>query len=488
MPTTNSTALPEEQADAILYENTAQLRRLFIGADINSPLIVYRNNRVMLSYYQTPEKEAADIRTIAKLAGKLQSVLSYTENRARETVEELTRLLTAATAGSEYNLQFFVGGNDVTRNKLVEVYGLDLRNYRGNWDAGHSCMNHTHKNSLRHQNANGDNIYPCMAYNHHSITLAVLTDAQGDIVGRSITATKSKRFYSTYCKSADIRDIMPVMLESAGFEQNGDALANCYLTTVINNDDVPLMPYLDGNYDNADFPDSDELSEGAAVAITDSTGYTCQHSDGTPENYSNESSCDDCGNRTDEDDLTNVGDTCVCDRCLSNYTYAYTRRHQEWIHCSNETIYEYDGEYYTSDALEYHNLAWDHNGEVYPQDELIADSDGDYHHIDSCTFCAITGEITPDCDIKTVSGLPLSLAAIESHTTDGKLDAIRDYIYNTGEPTQEQAEQLVSELCHSDYDVEFNELSAFHSAMLAQYQADCEQYCITQQLQLDLAA
>jgi len=93
-----------------------------------------------------------------------------------------------------------------------------------------------------------------------------------------------------------------------------------------------------------------------------------------------------------------------------------------------------------------------------------------------------------DCDIKIISGLPLSLSARETHTTDGKLDAISDYIYNNGEPTEEQAAALIIELCHIDYDAPDHVIDRFHTAMLLQWQDDCEQYRITQQLQLDLAA
>jgi len=478
-------AMTEEQADEILFDATACMRAWFTTVGILDPLIVWRSNRIMLSYYRNEEKQTAQVRTIAKLQGKLQEILAQPESLARQNCDELLALLKSDAHDAAYTLTLYKGGSDITSEMLVKAYAEDLRNYRGSSNAGPSCMNHTLKYSLRHKDSNGNDTYPCMAYNHPSLALAVLTDADGDVVGRSIISLKHNQFYSVYTADSDLSPVMTTKLQQHNFKQDGDGLKDCFLTTIVNRDGVPLMPYLDGNHDHADFPsDPDDLEEGEEVAITYSSGFCCNHSTGTPENYDSGVTCEECNERLRAEDVTCIDDSCYCEDCVNrHYTYAYIGRHQEYVRTDSEALYYYNDELYTSDGLEYHDLGVTDDGDVYSNDELVFTDSGVYH-VDDCTPCAVTGEAFPKCDMVKVCGLMLSPEAVKTHTTNGILNAIRDFVYCNGEPVADDADAIIEAICHADYDYSNHQTAAVHDAMLLQYQTDCELYRITQQLQL----
>lgn len=479
------TVMTEEQADTILFEHTTCICAWFVTAGILDPLIVWRNGRIMLSYYRNEEKKTAQVRTIAKLQGKLQEVLAQRESVAKAKCDELLALLHCESIESEHTLTLYKGGSDNTAGKLVDAYGTDLRNFRGNSNAAQSCMNHAIKSALRHRDREGNKIYPCLAYNHSSLAIAVLTDNNtGEIVGRSIINLIHNQFYSVYTANTDLEPIMVTKLKQANFSQDGDGLKDCFLTTVINAEGLPMMPYLDGGNDRAAWPDIDDLEEGEEVAITYSRGYSCDHSSGIPQYYTSSAICDDCNDRVTEDEVYHIDGNCICGSCLDrNYMYAYTGHNQEYVHADSEALYRYGDEYYTLDGLEYHDLGVTNDGDVYSNDELIFTDSGTYH-IDDCSECAITGETLPEGAMTKVNGLLLSEAAVKFHTTNGILNAIRDFIYCNGEPLEEDADGIIEAICHSDYEYDSRQTKAIHDAMLDQYNLDCELYRITQQLQL----
>lgn len=479
------TVMTEEQADIILFDATEDHRIAFMAKEVLEPLIVYRNNRIMLSYYRNEEKKTAQVRTIAKLQGKLQEILGQRESVAKANCDELLALLHCESVESEHTLTLYKGGSDNTAGKLIDAYGTDLRNFRGNSDAAQSCMNHTNKSSLRHRDRYGNKIYPCLAYNHPSLAIAVLTDnTTGEIVGRSIINLIHSQFYSVYTANSDLEPVMVTKLKQANFDQDGDGLVDCFLTTVINDEGLPMMPYLDGSNDHAAWPDIGDLEEGEAVKITYSRGYSCDHSSGTPEDYTSAVICDDCNSRISDDEVTVIDDRCVCDSCRDhNYTYAYTGRRQEYVRDDSETLYQYGDECYTLDGLEYHDLGITDGGDVYSNDELVFTDSGTYH-IDDCSDCAITGETLPDRDMTRVNGLMVSATAAKEHSTSGVLNAVRDFIYCNGEPTEDDADSIIQAITHADYDYTQTQTNAVHVAMLIQYQADCELYPIIHQLQL----
>ena len=141
------------------------------------------------------------------------------------------------------------------------------------------------------------------------------------------------------------------------------------------------MPYLDGVqgcYDDGDYivivNEDDDRCE-----------YICDQQNGTVSVKRDENSmcCSDCEEYLNsEDDGSYLDHGWVCDNCLSEYyTWAHVNRYQHaWINNESEALYEYDGDYYTSYALEQHNLY------------LIGDSDVVYN-ADEVTTDLASGEI-----------------------------------------------------------------------------------------------
>jgi hypothetical protein len=101
--------------------------------------------------------------------------------------------------------------------------------------------------------------------------------------------------------------------------------------------------------------------------------------------------CDDCGDRTSNDDGYWVGrqeDTQVCDDCRSNhYQYAYGRRGaQYYVHEDNVVYVESNSEHYDQDYLGDNNIVELNNGD-YEELENAVEVDGDWYHIDDERIC-----------------------------------------------------------------------------------------------------
>lgn len=145
-------------------------------------------------------------------------------------------------------------------------------------------------------------------------------------------------------------------------------------------EDVPILPYLDGDSQriSAPYKTNGMLVVDVLDEDDDEAMYVANSQYGTPERFEgdNRATCEECGDRFDEDDMTyidNIG--LVCSYCLDrHFTLVHVGRYdQEYIHESNlEDVYEYGDEYYTLDALDYHNLVVV-NGQVYSQDDVESD-------------------------------------------------------------------------------------------------------------------
>ena len=126
-----------------------------------------------------------------------------------------------------------------------------------------------------------------------------------------------------------------------------------------------IMPYIDGEGSVSYNGDHMEIDENGMRA-DNTNGYL----------DTNQSSCDRCGDYTDEDDLTVTYDEgSVCSSCLDNYyTYAETRhgndyvRHDEVIHIEHNDTYYYD-----------------HHIEHF--DDIVETDDIGYTHIDNAWRC-----------------------------------------------------------------------------------------------------
>jgi hypothetical protein len=151
--------------------------------------------------------------------------------------------------------------------------------------------------------------------------------------------------------------------------------------------DVFLAPYLDGGDKRV------SIDAGNKWVIVDSDGeYLCDQTGGCPTDDSGDYfECEDCGDRTAEDDGYWVGrgdDTRVCESCQeNNYRYAYGRRgNQYYVHEDNAIYVDSQGEYYDVDYLDDNEIVELNNGDYVPLDEAI-EVDGDWYHIEDERIC-----------------------------------------------------------------------------------------------------
>jgi hypothetical protein len=149
-----------------------------------------------------------------------------------------------------------------------------------------------------------------------------------------------------------------------------------------------LAPYLDGGEKNV------TIDAGAKALVIDSDGeYTCDQTGGCP-TYDNDEDyfeCDDCGDRTSNDDGYWVGrqeDVQVCDSCRDNhYQYVYGRRGaQYYVHEDDAVYVESNSEHYHSDYLGDNNIVELTNGD-YEQMEEAIEINGDWYTIDDERVC-----------------------------------------------------------------------------------------------------
>ena len=151
--------------------------------------------------------------------------------------------------------------------------------------------------------------------------------------------------------------------------------------------DVFLAPYLDGGDKRV------SIDAGNKWVLVDSDGeFLCDQTGGCPTDDSGDYfECEDCGDRTAEDDGYWVGrgeDTRVCESCQeNNYRYAYGRRgHQYYVHEDNAIYVDSQSEYYDVDYLDDNEIVELNNGDYVPLDEAI-EVDGDWYHIEDDRIC-----------------------------------------------------------------------------------------------------
>jgi hypothetical protein len=150
-----------------------------------------------------------------------------------------------------------------------------------------------------------------------------------------------------------------------------------------------LAPYLDGGERHVD------VNEHERWLVIDSDGdWICENTGGyatNDEEDENSFDCEDCGDRTSDDDGYWIGrgeDTRVCESCLNNhYTYVYGRRgNQYYVHEDNAVYVDSQSESYDMDYLSDNEIIELENGE-YESIEEAVEIDGDWYHIDDERIC-----------------------------------------------------------------------------------------------------
>lgn len=150
-----------------------------------------------------------------------------------------------------------------------------------------------------------------------------------------------------------------------------------------------LAPYLDGGERCV------AVNERERLLVIDSNGsWICENTGGyATSNEEDEDyfECEDCGDRTSDDDGYWVGrqeDVQVCDSCRDNhYQYVYGRRGaQYYVHEDDAVYVESNSEHYHSDYLGDNNIVELNNGE-YEQMEEAVEVDGEWYHLDDERVC-----------------------------------------------------------------------------------------------------
>jgi len=151
--------------------------------------------------------------------------------------------------------------------------------------------------------------------------------------------------------------------------------------------DVFLAPYLDGGDKHV------SVDVGNRCVVVDSDGeYVCDQTGGCPTDDSGDYfDCEDCGDRTPDDDGYWIGrgeDTRVCESCLNNdYTYVYGRRgNQYYVHNDNVVYVDSQSESYDVDYLDDNEIVELNNGEYAPLDESV-EINGDWYHVEDERIC-----------------------------------------------------------------------------------------------------
>jgi len=150
-----------------------------------------------------------------------------------------------------------------------------------------------------------------------------------------------------------------------------------------------LAPYLDGGERHV------EVNEHERWLEIDSDGdWICENTGGyatNDEEDENSFDCEDCGDRTSDDDGYWIGrgeDTRVCESCLNNhYTYVYGRRgNQYYVHNDNVVYVDSQSEHYDEDYLADNEIIELECGEYAPMDEAV-EINGDWYLIDDERVC-----------------------------------------------------------------------------------------------------
>ena len=148
-----------------------------------------------------------------------------------------------------------------------------------------------------------------------------------------------------------------------------------------------LAPFLDGGEKRVTIDVGNKC-----VAVDNDGEYVCDQTGGCPTDDSGDYfDCEDCGDRTDDDDGYWIGrgeDTRVCESCLNNdYTYVYGRRgNQYYVHNDNTVYVDSQSESYDVDYLDDNEIVELNNGEYAPLDEAI-EINGDWYTIDDERVC-----------------------------------------------------------------------------------------------------
>mgnify|MGYP007027638279 FL=1 len=218
--------------------------------------------------------------------------------------------------------------------------------------------------------------YPVEVYESPDVGVAYIEDKVKDrYVARAVLDMVGKKYAVIYGNAEALRP----ELEALGCEQDSDGIYGCRLKKLLSSSGNDVMPYIDGNRGVTSFSDDD----GEWWLVEYNGDYTAGNEGGTLQTGIRCQHCDDEMNSEDDTFYSEYHDRQIGRCCIDSYRYAYTGRHgQDWIE-EDGSVWYHNGEYYTPDALPYHDLALTDDGEVYPDDEVVQLDSGVYH-LDCC--------------------------------------------------------------------------------------------------------
>ena len=208
-------------------------------------------------------------------------------------------------------------------------------------------------------------IAPIRVYASPDIGVAY-TMRDSRIVSRSLVRFDRMEWIRVY---GDETAIIPA-LELAGYTE-GSTLEGCRLKQVCHNGEY-VMPYLDGEDTGIDHYTDPEGSWWMVVGCGE---YTADdHETGYLDGDQDRGYCDSCEESCDQEEMVYIDseDRSVCNGCAEyNYSHVYTGRHTELLRSDHDDICgEYEGDYYTLESLDYHDLVY-----IFDDGEIISIDD-----------------------------------------------------------------------------------------------------------------
>jgi hypothetical protein len=328
-----------------------------------------------------------------------RSKIAYTQNEAKGQKD----IQTVTSVGKYLNRHFDLP--DHTIRDLVSRYGSAARFQFVHTTAEmiyhlhrgpKSCMVWSQDHGIRCDD--GVTRHPYEAYDpKYGWHMAVRVE--GDVtMGRALCMTSPvdgvKYFVRSYLRPSNessysqTDDGMDTWLKEQGYTKEGYWREGEKLAYHPARDNF-LAPYLDGGERHVD------VNEHERWLVIDSDGdWICENTGGyatNDEEDENSFDCEDCGDRTSDDDGYWIGrgeDTRVCESCLNaDYTYVYGRRgNQYYVHNDNVVYVDSQSESYDQDYLSDNEIIELECGEYAPMDEAV-EINGDWYLMDDERIC-----------------------------------------------------------------------------------------------------
>jgi hypothetical protein len=218
----------------------------------------------------------------------------------------------------------------------------------------------------------------------------------GETISRAlvIDTESEKYFVRTYLKPTDggysqVDGGMEHWLQERGFVKQGSWKEGQYLSWFSTSEHF-LAPYLDGNRKTV--RETIDPAGHTVLVMDDGGDYELNQTNGEPSYQGDDEEtfeCEDCGDRTDNDDgywVNRDEDEHVCHSCLQdNYTMVYGRRGNEY-YINSDYVVNVDGEYYDEDYLEDNPIVQLDNREYAHTDNAV-EIDGNWFRIDDERIC-----------------------------------------------------------------------------------------------------